>query len=78
MRIVRGDVRMDVVVLRLDARRGPASAAALMYDETDASRSVREALREQRRLEGFVSGGRPDKQQRRNLRELKERGGPAI
>jgi ribosome-associated heat shock protein Hsp15 len=69
--IVRGEERFHVVVESLDPRRGPASAAARMYRETEASIAAREAAREQRRMSGFEAGVRPDKQQRRDLRRLR-------
>lgn len=71
LRIVRGDERLEVVVQLLDSRRGPASCAALLYRETEASVAAREAVREQRRLSGFDAGARPDKQQRRELRRFR-------
>ncbi|EIL94244.1 RNA-binding S4 domain-containing protein [Rhodanobacter spathiphylli] len=72
LKISRGDERMEVEVLALSDRRGPASAAQLLYRETEPSRIAREAARELHRLTG-ASGPpkRPDKQARRDLRRLK-------
>ena len=72
LKISRGEERMEVEVLALSDRRGPASAAQLLYRETEASRVAREAARELLRLIG-ASGPpkRPDKQARRDLRRLK-------
>jgi len=72
LKISRGEERMEVEVLALSDRRGPASAAQLLYRETEASRVAREAARELHRLIG-ASGPpkRPDKQARRDLRRLK-------
>jgi ribosome-associated heat shock protein Hsp15 len=66
---------MDMEVLALSERRGPASEAQQLYRETDASRIAREALREQRRLTGAAFDHplkRPDKQARRQLRQIKD------
>jgi ribosome-associated heat shock protein Hsp15 len=72
LKISRGEERMEVEVLALSDRRGPASAAQLLYRETESSRVAREAARELHRLIG-ASGPpkRPDKQARRDLRRLK-------
>jgi ribosome-associated heat shock protein Hsp15 len=71
----RAEERMDMEVLALSERRGPASEAQQLYRETDASRIAREALREQRRLTGAAFDHplkRPDKQARRQLRQIKD------
>lgn len=72
LRIGRGEERLEVEVLVLSDRRGPASVAQALYRETASSRMAREAAREQHRLVG-ASGPvrRPDKQARRKLRRLK-------
>jgi ribosome-associated heat shock protein Hsp15 len=72
LKISRGEERMEVEVLALSDRRGPASAAQLLYRETEASRVAREAARELHHLIG-ASGPpkRPDKQARRDMRRLK-------
>ena len=73
LRITRGEERLEVEVLALSEKRGPATAAQALYRETEASLKAREAAREQRRLIG-ASGPlrRPDKQERRELRRLKD------
>ncbi|EIM04438.1 ribosome-associated heat shock protein [Rhodanobacter denitrificans] len=74
LKISRGEERLEVGVLALSERRGPASVAQALYAETEASRVAREAVREQHRLVG-ASGPpkRPDKQARRELRRLRDR-----
>lgn len=75
LRIGRAQERLEVSVLVVSARRGPASEARQMYHETDASRAAREELREQRRLSGAAFDHplcRPDKQARRQLRKIKD------
>jgi ribosome-associated heat shock protein Hsp15 len=73
LKISRGEERMEVEVLSLSDKRGPASVAQSLYRETTASLAAREAAREQRRLIG-ISGppGRPDKHARRDLRRMKD------
>ncbi|HVL96233.1 MAG TPA: RNA-binding S4 domain-containing protein [Solirubrobacteraceae bacterium] len=65
-----GQVRMEVVVRALSARRGPASEAALLYDETPESRAARERAAELRRMAPPPlpdPGGRPTKRDRRRM-----------
>ena len=73
LKIGRGEERLEVVVLALADKRGPASVAATLYEETETSRAAREVAREHQRLVG-ASGPlkRPDKQARRQLRRLKD------
>jgi ribosome-associated heat shock protein Hsp15 len=57
-------------------RRGPASEAQTLYEETAEGRADRERLAEQRRLAppmAFEEGGRPTKKDRRNLARVKRR-----
>jgi ribosome-associated heat shock protein Hsp15 len=65
-----------VHVLALSERRGPASEARLLYQETDASREERQRLAEQRRLAppmAYEEGGRPTKRDRRDIARVKRR-----
>jgi ribosome-associated heat shock protein Hsp15 len=72
----QGPFEKHVVVRALSARRGPASDAAMLYDETEESRRAREQLAERRRYEGLdYDPGRPTKKDRRELRRLKGRTG---
>lgn len=60
----------------LAERRGPASDARALYEETGASRAERERLAEQRRLAPppvYEDGGRPTKRDRRDLARVKRR-----
>jgi len=72
--IVKGEVRVAVTVTALAERRRSAPEAALLYEETAASRARREAARERRRdapaAPLAVSGGRPTKRDRRRLDRL--------
>jgi ribosome-associated heat shock protein Hsp15 len=68
-----GPVRMTVDVRGIAPRRGPASEAALLYDETEESRDARERHATERRLarqEGG-EGGRPTKRDRRRIERIK-------
>ena len=71
LRIRRGEESFVVEVLVLSERRGSASVAQALYRETDESRAAREALREQRRMQGHAAPAtKPDKRARRLIRAL--------
>jgi ribosome-associated heat shock protein Hsp15 len=73
LRISRGVERLDVEVLALSEKRGQASVAQALYRESEASVAAREAAKAQRKLVGAMAPpGRPDKQERRELRRLKD------
>jgi len=78
-----GTVRFTVVVSALADKRGPASVAATLYDETEESRTLREQRARERRLAaplGADLGERPTKRDRRRLEALRRaqrRGRPA-
>ncbi|MDQ3676404.1 MAG: RNA-binding S4 domain-containing protein [Actinomycetota bacterium] len=70
LEITVGQVRRHVVVRRAAPRRGPASEAALLYEETAESVAERERQATERRLSAppvFDRGGRPTKRDRRRL-----------
>ena len=76
IRIRQGPYEHRVVVRALSGRRGPASAAAELYEETPASRAAREAMALQLKSlhVAFVPDkGRPTKKDRRELGRLKGR-----
>lgn len=65
-----GFFQFIVVVCGLSPRRGPASEAAKLYQETEESRSAREALAAQLKAEavhGEERQGRPTKRDRRHI-----------
>jgi ribosome-associated heat shock protein Hsp15 len=81
VRVTIGDVTRTVVVMALGDRRGPASEAALLYEETSESRERRERARDLRRMApppGADMRGRPSKRDRRRIeaqRAGRRRGG---
>ena len=74
LEIRRGEVRWTVVVTELADRRGSASVAATLYDETPESIANRERERAERRVArplGADLGARPTKQDRRRIEALR-------
>ena len=71
VRVRRGEETMLVDVVALSEQRGSAALAQTLYRETDESRTAREALREQRRMQGHAAPAtKPDKRARRLIRAL--------
>jgi len=69
-----GTYRRTLAVTGVAERRGPASAAAMMYTETPDSLAAREQSANERRLArplGADLGARPTKQARRRLDALR-------
>jgi ribosome-associated heat shock protein Hsp15 len=74
LEIRRGQQRFTVTVTGLAERRGPASAAAELYEEDPDSIATRERQREERRLAkplGADLTARPTKRDRRRLDALR-------
>jgi ribosome-associated heat shock protein Hsp15 len=74
IRVRLGPYEHAITVRALSARRGPASEAAGLYEETAASRAAREALAIQLKSLHAVFGpdkGRPTKKDRREIQRLK-------
>jgi len=68
--IRKGPEEFQVVVRELSQKRGPASVAQQLYEESEESRQHREELREQRRLQAAAAphpARRPDKKGRRKI-----------
>jgi ribosome-associated heat shock protein Hsp15 len=71
--ITRGPVRWTVVVAGLGERRGPASVAQTLYEETPESAAAREQSRLEQKLSAPVTfPGRPTKLERRRLEALRK------
>ncbi|MCB2182770.1 MAG: RNA-binding S4 domain-containing protein [Desulfobulbaceae bacterium] len=74
LRIVRNETEFIVVVLELSEKRGPATIARTLYEETEESIAAREMSREKRKLlrmgRDFPPAKRPGKRDRRLIREF--------
>ncbi|MGH8074385.1 MAG: RNA-binding S4 domain-containing protein [Lysobacter sp.] len=73
LRIGRGEETFEVTVRALAEKRGPASVARMLYEESDASRTERERIRALRAAEraGYQPPQtKPDKRARRLIRAL--------
>ena len=84
LEIRRREQRWTIVVAGLAERRGPASVAAALYEETPESAAERQRSAAERRLAGPLGadlGARPTKRDRRLLDALRRAqrrgGGPA-
>lgn len=74
LEIQRGDDLWHIRIEQLSERRGSATIAAELYSEFEASRKAREAAAELRRLQrSDMPQRRPDKRQRRLIRDFKGR-----
>lgn len=75
LEITRGTERYEITVLALSDKRGPASAAQMLYEETPASRETRARHAELHKLAALVSPApdkRPDKKSRRLIHRFKQ------
>jgi ribosome-associated heat shock protein Hsp15 len=74
VRVSRGIEKLELDVLDVADKRGPAKVAQTLYAETAESVARREAEREQRRLHGesLRPVARPDKQDRRRIQAFKD------
>jgi ribosome-associated heat shock protein Hsp15 len=73
LRIQRGEEAFEVVVMAVSERRGPASVAQALYQESAESRERREAargLRAAQRAGYQAPEGKPDKRARRLIKAL--------
>jgi ribosome-associated heat shock protein Hsp15 len=77
LRIRLGPYHHIVTVRALSERRGPASVAATLYEESADGRRAREAMQLQVRAAQSAPGyerGRPTKKDRRDIEKLRRRG----
>ncbi|MEO8201033.1 MAG: S4 domain-containing protein [Gemmatimonadota bacterium] len=76
LRVQMGPYQHIIMVNALSNRRGPASEAATLYEETIASREAREALalRMKAAQTSFqYDKGKPNKKERRTISKFKDR-----
>lgn len=73
LEITQGPVHKIVIVKRIFDKRGPASVAQTMYEETEQSQEKRESQQEQMKYMrmGLQHEGRPNKKDRRQIRKFK-------
>ena len=68
--ITQGPYKRELLVLKLSDRRGPATQAALLFEETQQSLNLREqtrlSLKSQPHVE-YIGRGRPTKRDRRQI-----------
>jgi ribosome-associated heat shock protein Hsp15 len=71
--LLQAKLQRNVLVKGLSEKRGSASIAQLLYEETPESKKLREAEAERRRLSPepalSIEGGRPTKRDRRDLQK---------
>ncbi len=71
--IHRGNERFEIIVTGLSSRRGAASVAQTLYEETETSQLQRESETEKRKLAALQrprSDYKPNKQERRKIRQF--------
>ncbi len=76
LRIRLGPYQHIVTVRALSEKRGPASVAAALYEESPEGRRAREAMQIQVKVAQSVPGyerGRPSKKDRREIERLRRR-----
>jgi len=78
LQIQRGEELFDIEITGLSTRRGPAEAARRLYTESEESILARAQRAEQLRLQRSQDNlarhsRRPDKRQRRQIRQFKQR-----
>jgi ribosome-associated heat shock protein Hsp15 len=76
LRIRLGPYYHTILVRAISERRGPASVAATLFEETEESRKGREAMQLQlKAAEAFASyeRGRPTKKDRRDIERLRRK-----
>lgn len=73
--IRRGSEGLEIVIIELSARRCSATVAQCLYRETEASIEKRSLESEKRKLAALQrppSSSRPDKKQRRKIRQFRQ------
>ena len=76
LRIQRGEDVYLITIVEPSSRRGPATVARTLYEESDENRLKRENLAEERKLsrqQHATRERRPDKRQRRRIVRFKNK-----
>lgn len=76
IRVRKGPYEFQIVVRGLAERRGPATEARLLYEETAASIAARQVLAAQLRFKAvpvYEGKGRPTKKQRRAIERVRRK-----
>ena len=76
LRIQRGKEEYTITITEISIRRGPATVARTLYEESEESRTSREKLAAERKLERqqhATRERRPDKRQRRRIVRFKNK-----
>ncbi len=74
IKLLRGNLRIEIEVLKLSDIRGPATVAQTLYRETDESVEQRTRQLEQIRINALLAphpDTRPNKKERRQLLDIK-------
>ena len=74
VRLLRGNLRIEVEVLKISDVRGPAPVAQTLYRETDESVELRTKQLEQIKINALLAphpDTRPNKKERRQLLDMK-------
>lgn len=74
IKLLRGNLRIEIEVLKLSDVRGPATVAQTLYKETDESVEQRTKQLEQIRINALLAphpDTRPNKKERRQLLDIK-------
>lgn len=77
IRLRKGPYEIDLVVRDISTRRGPASEAAKLYEETAESRAKRKMRQLQLKnmpVSLYEGKGRPTKRDRRQIEQLRRQG----
>ena len=73
--VTRGEDTMEVLVTGLSDKRGSATDAAKLYEETESSKALRRSRKDILKLAaepaGSIRGGRPTKREGRKLRNFR-------